>query len=300
MDQAYSRVIVKSIDAEQRIISGIATSPATDLVGDVVEPRGAVYSLPLPLLLDHNHQQPVGQVLSAQASDKAITFRAKIAKVEEPGRVRDLTDEAWHSVRERLRASVSIGFTADPKGVERLPGGGLHYKKWTWLELSLVSVPANSEARIHEAKSAFEAACQIKQFDRGVVRLDRPPQIDQRAISEMAEIDAVANRMKKALDQIRAKDLTKPCSVALANTIATDTAAVLMVELVKLKRQVAELQSNGLKYMGVHQRALGYPRGAVITHSGAAWVALRSIEAGEDAPPSGGWQLMVKAGKDAR
>ena len=42
--RAWSVLTVKSVDAEQRTIEGIATTPTVDRIGDIVEPLGgAVY-----------------------------------------------------------------------------------------------------------------------------------------------------------------------------------------------------------------------------------------------------------------
>jgi len=39
-------------------------------------------------------------------------------------------------------------------GYEVMKGGGWNIKQWEWLELSLVTIPANSEAVISAVKSA--------------------------------------------------------------------------------------------------------------------------------------------------
>src|SRR5690606_34062040 len=63
---------VKRASANSFTFTGWATTPAEDLVGDVVEPRGAVYELPLPLLWMHDHSQPVGVVESATVTERGI------------------------------------------------------------------------------------------------------------------------------------------------------------------------------------------------------------------------------------
>ena len=63
--------------------------------------------------------------------------------------------------------------------------------------------------------------------------------------------------------------------------------------------RIVELERGGLKYMGVFQRAIEYKRGAVVTEWGSAWIALTDNP--QNAPGhSSDWQLMVKAGKDAK
>lgn len=152
MDRAYSLLDIKSIDEDERVITGIATTPATDRMGDVVEPKGAQFQLPIPLLWQHNHSQPIGQVISAKVTATGIEIRAKFAKVEDPGLLKDRLDEAWQSVKAGLVRGLSIGF----KSVEQaqIDGTyGVRFLKWLWLELSAVTIPANGEATIQTVKT---------------------------------------------------------------------------------------------------------------------------------------------------
>lgn len=153
MKRAYSVLEVKSIDEEKREIEGIATTPTPDRMGDIVEPKGARFTIPMPLLWQHNHRMPVGHVTFAKPTRKGIPFKAKIAKIDEPGILKDRVDEAWQSVKSRLVGAVSIGFRAVRDQIERLEDGGLRFKEWEWIELSLVTIPANAEATITSIKS---------------------------------------------------------------------------------------------------------------------------------------------------
>ncbi|MFT3811062.1 MAG: HK97 family phage prohead protease [Micropepsaceae bacterium] len=147
---AFVSLTIKSLDDDARLIEGWATRPETDLVGDVVMPRGAVYTLPIPFLLDHDHKQAVGEVDRVEVTDKGIRFWAHIKKIAEPGEVKDLCDKAWSLIKNGLRRAVSIGFKAEdaqPNG-----GGGYTFTRWRWLELSAVSVPALPSAAITGAK----------------------------------------------------------------------------------------------------------------------------------------------------
>jgi hypothetical protein len=137
---------IKSVSDELRELRGTATTSSIDLVGDRVLPDGATYKLPMPLLLSHNHNEPVGEVVSATPTSNGINIVARIATVTEPGHVKDLTDRAWHMVKYRLIRGLSIGF----KGIDRepMPDGGILWKTWRWLETSIVALPAQPEAAI--------------------------------------------------------------------------------------------------------------------------------------------------------
>lgn len=155
MDRAYSVLETKTVDegAQFVTIRGIASTPTTDRMGDVVEPMGAKFKTPMPLLWQHQHGQPVGHVTFAQPTDKGIPFEAVLPVIKEQGRLKDRVDEAIHSLKYQLVAAVSIGFRAVEGQVERLKTGGLRFKEWEWFELSLVTIPANSQAVITAIKS---------------------------------------------------------------------------------------------------------------------------------------------------
>lgn len=158
MDRAYTLLSIKSVDEDKRIVEGIATTPSVDRVGDVVEPKGAEFKLPLPLLWQHNHDQPIGHVIEASVTRNGIRIKAQIARVAEDGTLRARLDEAWQSIKSGLVRGLSIGFQALDR--ERMEDGdgrfsGYRFLRWAWLELSAVTIPANQDASI----------LAIKQFD---------------------------------------------------------------------------------------------------------------------------------------
>lgn len=150
--RAYSTFRIKKQDSASRIIEGIASTPTPDRMLDIVEPKGASFKLPLPLLWQHDPMQPVGRVLSAEVTDEGIKFKAQIETMDEPGRLKDRLDEAWQSVSKGLVRAVSIGFSSK-EPPELLRNGGLRFLSWDWFELSLVTIPANEEATINTIKS---------------------------------------------------------------------------------------------------------------------------------------------------
>lgn len=150
--RAYSLLTIKSIDEDQRIITGIATTPAPDRVGDIVEPKGAIFELPLPLLFMHDKSQPIGKVIATRVTEAGIEITAQIAKVLEPGRLKDRLDEVWQMVKAGLLGGLSIGFLE--REAKRIKDTfSTHYLKWLWIELSVVTVPANGQASITQIKS---------------------------------------------------------------------------------------------------------------------------------------------------
>ena len=145
------KIKTATIDDEQRIVEGYATTPATDRVGDVVEPRGGVFVLPLPLLMNHKSEEPVGQVIAAHVQDGGIRITAQIGRAKSSA-LRERLDAAWESVKTGLVRGFSVGFR--PLETTPIRGtGGTRHVLWEWLELSLVALPANAEATIQAIKS---------------------------------------------------------------------------------------------------------------------------------------------------
>lgn len=153
MHRAYSILTVKAVDEDQRTITGMATTPAPDRMGDIVEPAGAQYTLPIPLLWQHNSAQPIGQVIKAKVSKAGIEIVAQFAKIDEPGNLKERLDEAWQSVKAGLVRGLSIGFRSLEHS-EMEDTWAYRFIKWEWLELSAVTIPANAQASIQTIKSA--------------------------------------------------------------------------------------------------------------------------------------------------
>jgi HK97 family phage prohead protease len=157
LNRGHSIVTIKSIDEDRRLIQGMATTPALDSYGDIVEPRGVKAKADIPLFLYHDSQQTVGRARLGKGTDQGVPFEASIPHVKEAGRLKDRVDEAWQMLKYRLITGVSIGFQVLDDKVERLKNGGLRYLETEVLELSLVPIPANAEATITAIKSADAA-----------------------------------------------------------------------------------------------------------------------------------------------
>lgn len=157
MDRAYSLLTVKRVSEDDRIIEGIATTPTPDRLGDIVEPKGAEFKLPIPLLWQHNSREPIGHVTEAKVGDDGIAVVARFARIDEPGKLKDRLDEAWQSVKSGLVQGLSIGF----QSIERSyieDSYSIRFLRWAWHELSVVTIPANAEASITTLRSLHDQA----------------------------------------------------------------------------------------------------------------------------------------------
>lgn len=185
MLRAYAQYELKSLNEDQRSITGVASTPNPDRMGDVIESLGITFAKNLKLLLYHDTKKPVGHVQFDRPTKDGLRFTAKLADVREPGVVRERIEEAWHSLKAGLLSFVSIGFRPlgyDDDSIEWMENGGIRYKQTEVLELSLVTIPANAEAVIDSVKS-MNPAMQLavaKSFDAahlaasGLERSERP------------------------------------------------------------------------------------------------------------------------------
>lgn len=175
MDRAYVTLNVKAVEENgKRIIRGTASTPNPDRMNDIVVPEGAEFNLPIPLLWQHNHEQPIGNVTDATVTPKGITMEAEIASTDVPGTLKDFLDMCWQQIQLKLVRGLSIGF--NPKEYSFLDNGGIKFSIWEWLELSCVTIPANVDGNITSIKSIDRAQMAalglIKQTP--VVKLNTP------------------------------------------------------------------------------------------------------------------------------
>jgi HK97 family phage major capsid protein/HK97 family phage prohead protease len=164
MNRAYSVLDIKAVDEEKREIRGIASTPAPDRLGDIVEPGGVKFALPIPLLWMHQSAAPIGHVTEAKVSKDGIEIAAHVVEGVDAE-----IDKAWRYIKSKLVRGLSIGFRAlesEPINAKE-PWGAQRFKSWEWIELSAVTIPANAEANIHTVKK-FDTATAFA-GERGVV-----------------------------------------------------------------------------------------------------------------------------------
>lgn len=149
--RAYSLITIKAMDDDKREITGIATTPEPDRMGDIVEVDGAEYKLPIPFLWQHDSLQPIGEVYAAKKTKDGIEIKARLVKVDSPSQLAARLDEAWQSIKTGLVRGLSIGFSAVEYAF--MDDGGIRFIEWNWHELSAVTIPANASASIATVKS---------------------------------------------------------------------------------------------------------------------------------------------------
>jgi HK97 family phage prohead protease len=313
MDRAYSIMRVKSFDDEERVIEGIASTPEPDRTADIVEPYGAKFKLPMPLLLDHDHKNAVGVVEVANVTPKGIAFKARIAKIAEPGEAKDLVDKAWQLVKHKLRAAVSIGFR--PLEHEILPTGGIRFKAWEWFELSLVAVPANSGCTITTAKR-FDQQTLARLNPRQPVSLPSVP--TDVSLSYPFNWDAEFQKSMAGLEQ-RAKDATDELRGISSQSVLAAQHGLILTLADQIQRlglvvegsqqqhaAVVKIHNNlhrslkahkALQYKGVFNPGATYEHGNFVSHQGSLWHCDAATTTDKPGENNTHWTLAVKRGR---
>lgn len=222
IERAYSVLEIKAVSEDERVIEGIATTPTTDRMGDVVEPKGAEFKLPVPLLWQHDSGQPIGHVISAKVTADGITVKARLATIAEPGALKDRLDMAWQSIKSGLVRGLSIGFRSIESA--RIDNTfAYRFLKWELLELSAVTVPANQEATITAIKSIDQEIRNAQRAPSGtpVVRLPEPSAARAAAVTKTA---AKGNTMKTVAEQIASYDEVRKAKQAERQAIMSGAA----------------------------------------------------------------------------
>lgn len=140
-------------DSDEWSFTGTASTPQPDRDGDVIEPGGVKYALPVPLLWQHDRDLPVGQIETATITPAGIQVAGHITRPQDgmPDSLSERLKTAWASIKSGLVRGLSVGFI--PKDYDVRPEGGMHFRSWDWLELSLVTVPANPGAHVQTVKT---------------------------------------------------------------------------------------------------------------------------------------------------
>jgi HK97 family phage major capsid protein/HK97 family phage prohead protease len=264
--RGWATLTVKSVDNEQRTIEGWASRPEIDRVGDIVEPLGCNLKVPMPLLWAHRHDEPVGHVVAAKASKDGIKISAKLARILEPGPLKDSVDKAWQAVKAGLVQGLSIGFK--PREYEPLDDGGYRFTKTDIFELSLVVIPACASATITMIKSLDQglpaalgetatgssraprsgkstAPVKLKRKERDMSTYSE--QIENMAATRAAKAAAMASIMQKSIDEGRSTDESEQDTFddlqREVDALDKDLARLRVVE--KINRDDAKPITNG-------------------------------------------------------
>jgi HK97 family phage prohead protease len=131
------------IQQSGKTFSFVASTASQDRMGDVIRQDGwdlKAYKNNPVVLFGHNHDQPIGRAHNVRVHDGALKADFEFA----PEGVNPFAAQVGRMVEAGFLKAVSVGFR--PLEYKPMKSGGLEFIKSELLEISVVSVPANSEA----------------------------------------------------------------------------------------------------------------------------------------------------------
>lgn len=176
-----------------REVAVIAATSELGRDGHILEPAGLVLDnyMRNPIVLwQHNPDQPVGFATRCGVQDGALAARISFA----PSGISAIADEVAALVKSGIVRGVSIGF--EPTEIEPLdpknPRGGQHILAAELLEISLVSVQADTGARVvarSAARIAMSALPVVSShaIERALSRFEKPRPLYAMSAHEYAE-----------------------------------------------------------------------------------------------------------------
>lgn len=137
----------------ERQIRVIVSTGDVDRAGDIIDPNGidfTAYRKNPVVLYQHDHDEPIARCAEIGVVNGRVEA---LFQFPDPG-ASETSDEVYNLIKAGVLNAVSIGFiplesiSLDPKDA----WGPKRYTKCEMLEVSVVSVPANSNALIIERK----------------------------------------------------------------------------------------------------------------------------------------------------
>lgn len=186
-------------DGDTVVIEGFANTTDTDRDGDVIvesawKQGGLTNFLKNPIVLAfHNHQMPIGKVVSHKVTEKGLFVSAEISKAA--GNVFDL-------VKEGILQTFSIGFRIKDADFDSKTDLFL-IKDLELFEVSVVSVPANADSTFRVAKSLDddgELKLMKEKFSKPGDAGTEPEEKEASASSSSISVDDIVKGLTEVID----------------------------------------------------------------------------------------------------
>lgn len=164
MENIYFNCELKALDGEEKgVFEGYAsTFGNTDSVGDVIEFGAFAESLKTrepKVLWQHDMKQPIGKLLSIREDQKGLFVKVRLATATDRGR------EAYELLKADIINTLSIGFMIKDSEFDSKRGVRV-IKEAELFEFSLVTIPANEQAKVVGVKSLPENEREFEKFLR--------------------------------------------------------------------------------------------------------------------------------------
>ncbi|WP_311396380.1 hypothetical protein [Escherichia coli] len=125
LKRACSLLTVKSFSEDERVITGIASTPSPDRDGDILEPEGAEFGSTIPFLWQHDHSRPVGQCTVRRVRE-GLEITAMLVKPEPgmPSQMAARLDEAKGAEAQAEQLAACPGMTVESARAVLAAGSG--------------------------------------------------------------------------------------------------------------------------------------------------------------------------------
>lgn len=190
----------KSIELEERpedwIIEGYATTPNIDRDNEIIEEKAVVDALnrymtnPI-ILYQHDHNEPIGTVLSAVYDHKGLKIRALISKT---------AHKVWTLIQEGILKAFSISGLVLKTIWDKIKKA-TRITIFDVVEVSVVSVPANPESLFSAVSKA------VKSFKSGI---NMPENTNQLEKSEDSEVLSILKKIDERITVLEEKVVKPP------------------------------------------------------------------------------------------
>lgn len=281
--RAFSMMQIKAVNEDKREITGLASTIETDRDGDIIDPTGAKFNLPLPLLWQHDKNQPIGQVTDAKVTDKGIEIKATLVKIDSPSKLAARLEEAWQSIKNGLVRGLSIGFM--PIEYAFIDDGGIRFTAWDWYELSVVTVPANNDANIQTIKSFYHEQTATGNGSKNkkqaagasaqkyVVTINKIKDIKSMKLSEQIQsFEAKRAAQESAREDIMAKAAEEGRTLDLSEQESFDELTVEIKTVDSHLKRLHELENTKVQSAKPVDQAIKSSDGAAILRNGTEFI----------------------------
>jgi len=147
-----------SLDDDIFTFEGFASTYEKDLDGDIIV-KGAFgdsLSQSIPILYQHNHQEPIGITILAKEDSKGLYIQAQLPKDDTLVSGRVIPQMKIGSIK-----CMSIGFSVNRKDIE-VKADGRYLNKVNLKEISLVTFPSNTGSKVNSFKSELKDVLELK------------------------------------------------------------------------------------------------------------------------------------------
>lgn len=174
-------------------IQGYANTTKKDRMGDVIEENawkqgGLDNYLKNPIVLAyHNHQRPIGKVVSSEVTSKGLKIVARISK-----KIAEIPE----LIKDGILKAFSVGFMVKDADYDSKTGIFV-IKDLELFEISVVSVPANADS-VFSVKKSFDTEENLEKFKKEVVKELE----EEETIVEDTSTQEIESKLKEFQDNV--------------------------------------------------------------------------------------------------